>query len=179
VSSLRATTTGRLPGTTLIEVAGEGVDVGSAGLEQGQLVVMAPLGELAQVERVGVAGQPGVAPEEPGQDSLLTSLNQRPRSSGVISAAASAELDDLGGARATIARLLCTACCFYRHAVDEGVREHLPATDVRRPRLGHETHAVGLDRNEVGAMLVSAGPSGARDHASISAVAGRQGPEGR
>jgi hypothetical protein len=39
---------------------------------------------------------------------------------------------------------------------------------VRKPRLDDESHAVGLDRNEVGALLVAAGLAGARDHALVS-----------
>jgi integrase len=42
---------------------------------------------------------------------------------------------------------------------------------VRRPRLDYESNATGLDRNEVGAMLVAAGLAGARDHALISLLA--------
>jgi integrase len=42
---------------------------------------------------------------------------------------------------------------------------------VRRPRLDYESHAIGLDRNEVGAMLVAAGLAGARDHELISLLA--------
>jgi integrase/recombinase XerD len=42
---------------------------------------------------------------------------------------------------------------------------------VRRPRLDYESNATGLDRNEVGAMLVTAGLAGARDHALISLLA--------
>src|SRR5207248_686238 len=42
---------------------------------------------------------------------------------------------------------------------------------VRRPRLDYESHATGLDRNEVGAMLVAAGLGNARDHALISLLA--------
>jgi integrase/recombinase XerD len=60
-------------------------------------------------------------------------------------------------ARATIARRLCTIVGFYRYAVEEELFEHSPATHVRRPRLDYESHAVGLDRNEVGALLVAAG----------------------
>ncbi|MGH2393941.1 MAG: tyrosine-type recombinase/integrase, partial [Candidatus Limnocylindria bacterium] len=41
----------------------------------------------------------------------------------------------------------------------------------RRPRLDYESHATGLDRNEVGAMLVAAGLAGARDHALLSLLA--------
>jgi integrase len=42
---------------------------------------------------------------------------------------------------------------------------------VRRPRLDYESHATGLDRNEVGALLVAAGLGDARDHALISLLA--------
>lgn len=42
---------------------------------------------------------------------------------------------------------------------------------VRRPRLDYESHAVGLDRNELGAFLVAAGLSSAQDHALASLLA--------
>jgi integrase/recombinase XerD len=76
-----------------------------------------------------------------------------------------------GRSRATISRRLCTVTCFYRYAEQEGLIEHSPAVHVRRPRLDYESHAVGLDRNELGAMLVTAGLAGARDHALISLLA--------
>jgi integrase len=47
----------------------------------------------------------------------------------------------------------------------------LTAVHVRRPRLDYESHATGLDRNEVGALLVAAGLSSARDHALVSLLA--------
>ncbi len=80
-------------------------------------------------------------------------------------------LEALGRARATISRRLCTVACFYRYAEEEGLIEHSPAVHVRRPRLDYESHATGLDRNEVGAMLVAAGLASARDHALISLLA--------
>ncbi|HET6951700.1 MAG TPA: site-specific integrase, partial [Acidimicrobiales bacterium] len=80
-------------------------------------------------------------------------------------------LEALGGARATIARRLCTVACFYRYAEQEGLIAVSPAVHVRRPRLDYESHATGLDRNEVGAMLVAAGLATARDHALISVLA--------
>ena len=80
-------------------------------------------------------------------------------------------LESLGRARATIARRLCTVSCFYRYAEQEGLIAVSPAAHVRRPRLDYESHATGLDRNEVGAMLVAAGLAGARDHALISVLA--------
>lgn len=66
---------------------------------------------------------------------------------------------------------LCTITCFYRYAEQEGIIEHSPAVHVRRPKLDYESHAIGLDRNELGAMLVAAGLAGARDHALISLLA--------
>jgi site-specific recombinase XerD len=80
-------------------------------------------------------------------------------------------LEARGRARATVARRLCTVACFYRYAEQEGLIRISPAVHVRRPRLDYESHSVGLDRNEVGAMLVTAGLSGARDHALVSLLA--------
>lgn len=80
-------------------------------------------------------------------------------------------LETLGRACATIARRLCTITCFYRYAEEEALIAISPAVHVRRPRLDYESHATGLDRNEVGAMLVAAGLGDARDHALISLLA--------
>ena len=80
-------------------------------------------------------------------------------------------LEAIGRARATIARRLGTIVCFYRYAEQEGLIEHSPAVHVRRPKMDYESHAIGLDRNELGAMLVAAGLAGARDHALISLLA--------
>jgi hypothetical protein len=46
-------------------VAGEQLDVGTAGLEQVELVLLAPAGELAQVQRVSLTGQAGIASQKP------------------------------------------------------------------------------------------------------------------
>ncbi len=75
------------------------------------------------------------------------------------------ELEDLGRKPATIGRRLSTITSFYRYASEERVIEHSPAVHIRRPRLDYESHAVGLDRNELGAFLVAAGLSSPRDHA--------------
>ena len=66
-------------------------------------------------------------------------------------------LETAGRARATISRRLCTIACFYRYAEQEDFIAKSPAVHVRRPKLDYESHATGLDRNEVGAMLVAAG----------------------
>ena len=81
------------------------------------------------------------------------------------------DMESHGRARATIARRLCTVAGFYRYAVEEDLLEHSPAAHVRRPRLDYESHAVGLDRNEVGALLVAAGLGTAAEHALISLLA--------
>jgi hypothetical protein len=53
------------------QFAGEGLDVGAAGGEQGQRPGAAPAGELPQVERVGLAGQAAVPGQEPGEREPL------------------------------------------------------------------------------------------------------------
>ena len=78
------------------------------------------------------------------------------------------DMEAAGRARATIARRLCTVAGFYRYAVEEDLLEHSPAAHVRRPRLDYDSHMVGLDRNEVGALLVAAGLGAAAEHALIS-----------
>jgi integrase/recombinase XerD len=42
---------------------------------------------------------------------------------------------------------------------------------VRRPRVDYESHAVALDRNELGALLVTAGLGPPTEHALISLLA--------
>ena len=76
-----------------------------------------------------------------------------------------------GRARATITRRLCTVAGFYKYAVEEELLDHSPAAHVRRPRLDYESHAIGLDRNELGALLVSAGLGPPAEHALISLLA--------
>jgi integrase/recombinase XerD len=81
------------------------------------------------------------------------------------------ELEARGRARATIVRRLCTIAGFYRYAEEEGLIAHSPATHVRRPQLDYESQATGLDRNELGALLVAAGLSSSGDHALVSLLA--------
>ena len=76
-----------------------------------------------------------------------------------------------GRARATITRRLCTIAGFYRYAVEEDLLDHSPAAHVRRPRLDYESHAVALDCNELGALLVAAGLGAPGEHALISLLA--------
>jgi integrase/recombinase XerD len=81
------------------------------------------------------------------------------------------DMETAGRDPATIARRLCTIAGFYRYAVEEALLEHSPAVHVRRPRLDYESHAVGLDRNEVGALLVAAGLGAPAEHAVMSLLA--------
>jgi site-specific recombinase XerD len=81
------------------------------------------------------------------------------------------DLETRGRARATITRRLCTIAGFYKYAVEEELLDHSPAAHVRRPRVDYESHATGLDRNELGALLVAAGFGSAAEHALISLLA--------
>jgi integrase/recombinase XerD len=81
------------------------------------------------------------------------------------------DLEARGRARATVTRRLCTIAGFYRYAVEEELLDHSPAAHVRRPRLDYESHAVALDRNEVGSLLVAAGLGPPLEHALISLLA--------
>jgi integrase/recombinase XerD len=80
-------------------------------------------------------------------------------------------LEALGRARATITRRLSTIAGFYRYAVEEELLDHSPAAHIRRPRIDYESHAVGLDRDELRALLVAAGLGPAMQLALISLLA--------
>ena len=81
------------------------------------------------------------------------------------------ELEGRGRATATITRRLCAVTGFYRYADEEGLIAHSPAVQVRRPLTGYESHAIGLDRNEVGVLLVAAGLGPTAEHALILLLA--------
>ena len=81
------------------------------------------------------------------------------------------ELEVRGRARATVTRRLCTIAGFYRYAVEEELLDHSPAAHVRRPRVDYESHAIALDRNELGALLVAAGLGPPLEHALSSLLA--------
>jgi len=67
------------------------------------------------------------------------------------------ELEVKGRATATIGRRLCMVTGFYCYAEDGTLIAQSPAARVRRPRIDCESHAIGLDSGEVGALLVAAG----------------------
>ena len=68
-------------------------------------------------------------------------------------------------APATIGRRLSTICGFYRYCSQERLIDQNPAAHVRRPKQTYQSSTLGLDRNELGALLVQAGLCGGRDHA--------------
>jgi integrase/recombinase XerD len=81
------------------------------------------------------------------------------------------DLETAGRARATVTRRLSTIAGLYKYAVEEDLLDHSPAVQVRRPRIDYESHAAGLDRNEVGALLLAAGLGTAAEHALVSLLA--------
>jgi integrase/recombinase XerD len=81
------------------------------------------------------------------------------------------DLEAMGRARATVTRRLPTIAGFYKYAVEEELLERSPAAHVRRPRVDYESHAVALDRNELGALLVAAGLGPPLEHALIALLA--------
>jgi integrase/recombinase XerD len=81
------------------------------------------------------------------------------------------DLEAMGRARATVTRRLSTIAGFYRYAVEEELLDRSPAAHVRRPRVDYESHAVALDRSELGALLVAAGLGSPAGHALISLLA--------
>jgi hypothetical protein len=72
---------------------------------------------------------------------------------------------------ATITRRLSTIAGLSKYAVEQDLLDHSPAVHVRQPRVDYESHATGLDRNEVGALLVAAGLGAPAEHALISLLA--------
>ncbi len=81
------------------------------------------------------------------------------------------DLEARGRARATVTRRLCVIAGSCKYAVEEEFLEHSPAAHVRRLRVDYESHAVALDRNELGALLVAAGLGPPAEHALISLLA--------
>jgi site-specific recombinase XerD len=80
-------------------------------------------------------------------------------------------MESEGRMRSTVARRLSTLASFYRYCHAEGVIARDPAVNVRRPKVDHESRTLGLDRNELGALLVQAGLGTPRDHAVITLLA--------
>ncbi len=69
-----------------------------------------------------------------------------------------------------IGRRLSTLSSFYRYCQTEDIHKN-PALNVRRPKVHDESRILGLDRNELGALLVQAGLGDLRDGALITLLA--------
>ena len=80
-------------------------------------------------------------------------------------------MENEGRMRSTVARRLSTLTGFYRYCHTEGILDRNPAANVRRPKVDHESRTLGLDRNELGALLVQAGLGTPRDHALVTLLA--------
>lgn len=74
-------------------------------------------------------------------------------------------------AAATIARRLAAMSGFYAYAVDEDLIAKSPVARVRRPRVSDESPRLGLDRDELRALLDAAEQSSARDAALVALLA--------
>jgi site-specific recombinase XerD len=57
----------------------------------------------------------------------------------------------------TVARRLSTLASFYRYCHVEGLIRRNPAANVRRRKVDHESHTLGLDRNELARCWFSPG----------------------
>jgi site-specific recombinase XerD len=79
-------------------------------------------------------------------------------------------LEHQGKARATIGRRLSTVSSLYRYCVEEELIAHSPATNVCRPRQRPESTISGLDRNELGALLVEAGRDRQEDLTTLASA---------
>jgi hypothetical protein len=65
-----ATDGGRCP-TPSFQLPSVGLDVASPDLEEAQVALIAEGDELTKIQRVGVAGEPSVAAEEPGESYVF------------------------------------------------------------------------------------------------------------
>jgi integrase/recombinase XerD len=81
------------------------------------------------------------------------------------------EMESAGRMRSTVARRLSTVSGFFKYCHDEGLLDRNPAANVRRPKVDPESRTLGLDRNELGGLLVQAGLGTPREHALISLLA--------
>ncbi len=74
-------------------------------------------------------------------------------------------MEDRGLSRATIGRRPSTVAGFYRIAVLDGLLEHSPAENVRRPKIDTESATLGLDRMELSAFVAQGAAGSPVDHA--------------
>ncbi|MBK7020602.1 tyrosine-type recombinase/integrase [Candidatus Microthrix sp.] len=80
-------------------------------------------------------------------------------------------MEQQGRMASTIARRLSTLSSFYKYCQIEDIITKNPAANVRRPKVDCESRTLGLDRNELGALLVQAGLGDVRDGALMTLLA--------
>ena len=80
-------------------------------------------------------------------------------------------MEQEGRMASTIGRRLSTLSSFYRYCQTEDILHKNPALNVRRPKVHDESRTLGLDRNELGALLVQAGLGDLRDGALMTLLA--------
>lgn len=79
--------------------------------------------------------------------------------------------EEAGAAPATIAWRLSVLSGYYAYAVDEGVIARSPTRRVRRPQTSNESPRLGVDRDEIRALIDEASRCGERTHALIVLLA--------
>lgn len=80
-------------------------------------------------------------------------------------------MEQEGRMASTIGRRLSTLSSFYRYCQTEDILDKNPALNVRRPKVHDESRTLGLDRNELGALLVQAGLGDLRHGALMTLLA--------
>ena len=80
-------------------------------------------------------------------------------------------MEQEGRMASTIGRRLSTLSSFYKYCQTEDILDKNPALNVRRPKVHDESRTLGLDRNELGALLVQAGLGDLHDGALITLLA--------
>ena len=63
-------------------------------------------------------------------------------------------MEQQGRMPSTIGRRSSTLSSFYKYCQLEDILDKNPAANIRRPKVDPESRTVGLDRNELGALLV-------------------------
>lgn len=81
------------------------------------------------------------------------------------------QLEELGRAPGTVGRRLSVLAGFYRYAVEERAIPESPAATVRRPKVPEESPTLGLDLDEIRAVLAAAERAGRLEHALICLLA--------
>jgi len=125
------------------------------------IVVSEPV--FSDAERVALAGFSPATADSPERRTPSTFASS-PR--GARSTASTSSTRDVPTSSASVAtsklaaglaRRSLGACALSPASTampsKEELLDHSPAVHVRRPRLDYESHATGLDRNEVGALL--------------------------